>query len=438
MLSEISQAAYVLLLFIFVPFPYATDRTITRVPWVTYGIILVNFLVYFLCIFPAIGTAHENNIFDTWGVIPRSTGLINLVTYLFLHVSVAHLFWNSVFLWLFGPSGEDALGHFPYLVFYIAGGAVAGMLHTAIVLLFAQNSTAAYAPMAGASGAISAVVGLYALRFYRSKLRLVWSWAVFMQLRTAYFELPAIAGLSLWFLQNLFGAVSALFQPDRNGIAYWAHIGGFIFGMTVAEITGMLGEGMREYLFADAVSAGGKGEAGIRSAVANFHLLLQRRPDDDEVRQALALLAQKAATEHTTGAKEVISEAYSMLLEKSLGSSDRQSTAEWLKAFNELDGAEHVSSGALLGLAVRAGKSGEVALANELFEKVIQRFPGTKEAEYALLDSAALRLETSESPAEAVSLLMGAYIAQRTEVVPHRSSPLASWWEEVRTSHRKK
>jgi membrane associated rhomboid family serine protease len=405
MLSEISQAAYILLLFLFIPFPYATDRRIQRTPWVTCGLILVNFVVFFCFIVPSLGTTHENDIFDLWGVTPRSPGLINLVTYLFLHVSVAHVLWNSAFLWLFGPSGEDALGHVPYLTFYIVGGVVAGLLHTAIVLLFAQNSAAAYSPMVGASGAISAVIGLYALRFYRSKLKMVWGCALFLQLRTAKFELPAIAGLGLWFLQNLFGAVYALFQPDRNGIAYWAHIGGFIFGMTVAEVFGMLRDGMREYLFADAVNAGEQGEEGVRSAVSNFHLLLQHRPDDDEVREALALLAQQSTTEGSKVMKEAVSEAYSMLLDQSMATGDMVRTKEWLSAFKELNADDILPSSALLRLAGRAASFGDDVFADGLYAKVMERFPDSREWEYALLDSASLRLETQESPKSAIGLL---------------------------------
>jgi len=431
MLSVLSQAAYIALLALFLPLPYATDRRIRRVPWVTYGLIALNFIVFIVFVLPNLGTAHANDVFSRWGLIPRTPSGINLVSYLFLHVSLAHLLWNSAFLWLFGPSGEDALGHFSYLVFYLSGGIVAGLLHVAIVLLFAQNSTAAYAPLVGASGAIAAVVGLYAIRFYRSKLKVVWACAKFLQLGSANFEIPAIFGLGLWFLQNLFGAISSLLSVDRDGIAYWAHIGGFIFGMTVAEVSGMLGEGIREYLFADAVSAGQRGEDGVEEAVRNFQLLLSRRPDDTEVRTALSLLAQQESPKGSPAVRKVVSEAYSILLEQSLASNDNPRTAEWLSAFDDLGADDVIESAGLLRLAEKAARAGETAFAERLNTKVSARFPNTRDALQAALDRALIGLDSGESAAVPIALLQEA-VGTRAGSLPREPiSPVVSWWRRL-------
>jgi membrane associated rhomboid family serine protease len=425
-LVEISQAAYLMLLFIFLPIPFATDRRISSRPLFTYGLIAINIVIYFVWIFPSAGTSHQNDIFAVWGVIPRVPSFLSLFTSLFLHVSITHLLWNMAFLWLFGPSCEDALGHGPFIVFYITGGVAAGLLHTAIVLLFAENSGVAFAPLVGASGAISAVVGMYSLRFYRSKLRMVWLCATFLKLKTARFEIPAIAGLTLWLLQNLFGAIYALFQPDRNGIAYWAHIGGFLFGMTVAEITGMLGEGMREYLFADAVTAQSRGEDGVQEAVANFRLLLQRQPDDSAVRESLAMIATNSESMDSVAVQRSVGEAYAMMLEQALASGDISRVAEWQKAFDALQAHKLIGSAALASLAGSACRLHQPILAERLFRQIIERFPGSLEARASELEIAALLLDAVDTQALSTQALvpllgLGKLAALPTPAVRHHS-----------------
>jgi membrane associated rhomboid family serine protease len=321
--------------------------------------------------------------------------MITLFTSLFLHVSVTHLLWNVAFLWLFGPSCEDALGHGAYVVFYVIGGIVAGLLHTAIVLLFAQNSAASFAPLVGASGAISALVGMYALRYYRSKLRFVWLCASFLGLRTARFSAPAIFGLGLWFLQNLFGAIYALIQPDREGIAYWAHIGGFLFGMTVAEITGMLGEGMREYLFADAVTAQDRGEEGVRIAITKFRLLLQKKPDDDDVREALAGIAENSEAMDNLSVQQAVGEAYAMLLDQAFGLVDHNHIKEWQCAFDDMCAEDIVGEDCLFSIADKAAQSGYPHVAVRLFTKLISRFPVSRLSQHAKLALAVLLIDES-------------------------------------------
>jgi hypothetical protein len=347
-----------------------------------------------------------------------------------------HLAWNCAFLWLFGPSAEDALGHAAYGVFYLAGGLMAGLLHAAIVLLFAQNSSAAYSPLVGASGAISAVVGLFALRFYRSKLRFVWPCALFLQYDWAKFEISAIAGLALWLIPNIYEAILTLFQPGRNGIAYWAHIGGFLFGMTVAEVGGMLGQGMREYLFADAISAEERGDDGVANAVRNFRVLLQRKPDDDEVREALGALAQRCQTQGSLVAQQVISEAYTILLEQAIVGGDIIRSQEWLAAFNELSAADHIPCTALVSLADKAAKSGDFALGERLYLKAVERFPSTLNSEQAVFEAAALRLDHNASPAPATNLLTSYIISGRKKDNAPSTTGLNNWWTKFAAALR--
>ena len=265
-----SAVALIILLLLLVPAPLGTDRRVRRVPVVTTALIVVNALILLLSSFSS--SAHstiEATSFYHWGLVPSSPRPLAFVTHLFIHASwrVSHLVWNMLFLWLFGPHVEDALGRVIYLALYLVGGAAAGLLHVAIVLIFAAHSEAAVTPLFGASGAISCVLGLFAVRYYRSHIRVYWVPAGLLDKRGGVFEAPAIVALGLWMSENVILAVAGLFHPDHSGIAYWAHIGGFIFGVVVAQLMDLFSDGAKDYLVHEAKSASKRGgDAGITEA----------------------------------------------------------------------------------------------------------------------------------------------------------------------------
>ena len=163
------------------------------------------------------------------GSVARATGsealpvLTTLFTSMFLHGGILHLLGNMLFLWVFGASVEDRLGHFPYLMFYLICGLGAGITH----ILANWGSTV---PSIGASGAISGVMGAYIVLFPRSKiLTLVPIIIFFFTVR-----LPAILFLGYWFLIQFVSGFVALGDVDQSGVAWWAHIGGFLLGAFLA------------------------------------------------------------------------------------------------------------------------------------------------------------------------------------------------------------
>ena len=145
-----------------------------------------------------------------WGFLPATPRLPSLFLSLFLHVSLAHLFWNMAFLWLFGSHVEDALGPLSYLALYLGGGLAAGILHTAIKWLIPAQRYTLEEPLIGASGAISAIVAPFAVRYHRAQIRLLWLPGLLARSDWARLEVPALAGLVLWLLQNVVGAVLSL------------------------------------------------------------------------------------------------------------------------------------------------------------------------------------------------------------------------------------
>jgi membrane associated rhomboid family serine protease len=149
---------------------------------------------------------------------------------MFLHGSWDHILGNMIFLAVFGKNVEDAFGPLPYLAFYFAGGFVAMMTQTAMTLLF-STAQAARVPELGASGAIAAVLGAYFALYPRSRVR-TYIFPIFL------IRIPAWIFLGLWFLYQLIEANFGLFNASANGggVAFFAHVGGFTFGLLVTGI----------------------------------------------------------------------------------------------------------------------------------------------------------------------------------------------------------
>jgi membrane associated rhomboid family serine protease len=141
---------------------------------------------------------------------------------MFLHGGWLHIGGNMLFLWIFGNNVEDRLGRIAFVVFYLLGGLAA----TGLQLAFDPNSTV---PNLGASGAIAAILGAYAVMFPRAR---VYTLVIFFFITAV--ELPALVVLGGWFVLQLFSGVGSLGTDVNGGVAYWAHVGGFVFGMAAA------------------------------------------------------------------------------------------------------------------------------------------------------------------------------------------------------------
>jgi membrane associated rhomboid family serine protease len=153
---------------------------------------------------------------------------VSWITAMFLHGGWDHILGNMLFLAIFGKNVEDAFGPLRYLGLYFAGGFAAMMTQTAMTLLFGSAADARV-PELGASGAIAAVLGAYFVLYPGSRI-LTWVFPVFT------FKIPAWVFLGLWFLYQLIEANFGLFSATANGgsVAFFAHVGGFIFGLLAA------------------------------------------------------------------------------------------------------------------------------------------------------------------------------------------------------------
>jgi membrane associated rhomboid family serine protease len=288
------------------PLPISAGQKIRRTPWVTYTLIALNVLVY-LVTAPDRSPDLGNHLFRLWGLLPLAPRPVTLVTSLFFHVSLVHLFWNMAFLWLFGPHVEDAVGPWTFLILFLGGGITAGLLHMAVVLLFASHLPANPEPLVGASGAVSAILAPFAIRYHRAHLRLIWPVGFLLGNKWGDLEAPALAALGVWLAQNLAGAARGILDPASWGIAYWAHLGGFVFGLLTAELTGLFRDGRQEYTLEDARAAAALGRARHAVAVEKFRSFLELDPDNPSVRVELAAAEAKygSSEERREAAREM-------------------------------------------------------------------------------------------------------------------------------------
>ena len=211
-----------------------------RFPVINVALIVANFAVFLLYELPHLNAAVYHASFYPCSVdnacrAPEPWGL-SWITAMFLHGGWDHILGNMLFLAIFGKNVEDAYGPLRYLVFYFAGGFAAMMLQTAMTLLF-SSAAAARVPELGASGAIAAVLGAYFLLYPRSRV-LTWIFPIFLV------HIPASVFLGLWFLYQLIEANFGLFSASANGggTAFFAHVGGFLFGLLVTWLLASAGQ----------------------------------------------------------------------------------------------------------------------------------------------------------------------------------------------------
>jgi membrane associated rhomboid family serine protease len=211
--------------------PIHDEFGVKRVPFINYTIIFVNVIVYFLFGF----SGNYEQIVETFGFIPARFSWLTIFTSMFLHGGIMHLVGNMWYLYLMGDNIEDRWGHFQYLVFYLFSGIVASLFYG-----FFSFGDARTIPSIGASGAISGVLGAYLVLFPKGKITF---WYYIFAIFTVYrgtFDIFSYVWISLWFIQQLIGMIISIGSTSASGIAFGAHIGGFLAGMGIALIVKLI------------------------------------------------------------------------------------------------------------------------------------------------------------------------------------------------------
>jgi len=202
-------------------------------PVVTYALIVANVLVWVLYQLPDLQGSVDELAYHPCEVEASCPTigegwLLTAITSMFLHGSWAHLLGNMLFLWIFGNNVEDALGKVRFLLFYVLGGVAATALQTFVTLGYASDVEGTI-PHVGASGAISAVLGAYLVLLPHAKVLTL----IFFVLR----EIPAVVFLLIWFGFQLWDGSASLSHPEEGGgVAFFAHIGGFVFGALTVKL----------------------------------------------------------------------------------------------------------------------------------------------------------------------------------------------------------
>jgi membrane associated rhomboid family serine protease len=204
--------------------PLGDDDSARRtVPVVTYALIAIN--VLFFLVELSAGDAFINR----WSVVPRQllanpvAEFITIFTAMFMHAGWLHLGGNMLYLWIFGDNVEDRLGHAKFLIFYLLCG---------IAAFFAQAlvNPSSNVPNLGASGAIAGVLGAYLIMFPGERVNVMMGRGII--------PMPALVVIGFWFLLQVFSSFGAV--SSEGGVAYMAHVGGFIAGMVLAVLFGGL------------------------------------------------------------------------------------------------------------------------------------------------------------------------------------------------------
>ena len=225
--------------------PLKDENPIKITPYVTYFLIAANVLIFLFEI--TLAPTQLETFFHLFAVVPKELTAslhgvtirqfipepLTLLSSQFLHAGFAHIGFNMLFLWIFGNNIEEELGSFKYLIFYLTCGVLAGLTQW----YFASSSGI---PSLGASGAIAGIMGAYILKFPQAKIITVVPIGFFFPT----FRIPALFFLGFWFLEQALNGVMTLSVTtnvgmESDGVAYWAHAGGFIFGVLLAPLLGL-------------------------------------------------------------------------------------------------------------------------------------------------------------------------------------------------------
>lgn len=212
--------------------PFKDDNPTRTFPLFTIGIIFINIIVF---LFQMTSPIEPKRIVYSYGAIPYVLltfkdiqpihPFLTVFTSMFMHGGIFHIFSNMLYLWIFGNNIEDKLGHMRFLIFYLLCGIVAAYTH-------AITEPRSMIPMIGASGAVSGILGAYALLFPHARIHTLIFFGFFIQV----VRLPAFFVLGFWIVIQFINGILSKGIVGQGGVAWFAHIGGFLFGLFTIKL----------------------------------------------------------------------------------------------------------------------------------------------------------------------------------------------------------
>jgi rhomboid family protein len=190
-------------------------------------------------------TIEESPVIMFFGLWGNNPTLVTFFTHMFVHGDIFHLAGNMLFLWIFGSLIEDAIRPWGLAALYLGGGICAALAHIGMSLALGQSVDV---PMVGASGAVAAIMGLFMLRFFKTKVEIFWALGWFIR---GTFWVQSIWALGIWVGIEIVEGIMDATAPGGGGVAHWAHVGGFVAGAIAAPFIGSIHAAKEEYITDD-------------------------------------------------------------------------------------------------------------------------------------------------------------------------------------------
>jgi membrane associated rhomboid family serine protease len=357
--------------------PLAPLRRSVVTPIITVVISIVNIFVFFV-------TYGSESSVEQGGLGPLHASVLRLFMYMFLHGDIFHLLSNTIILALFGRHVEEALGKVKYVLLYFGSGIASGLFYVLMTMLIRPTDNDKF--MIGASGAIFGLLGMFAVRFWRTKVRLY-----------LVFSVPAYVALGLFVVSQVLMEI----LQENDGVAYMAHVGGFLFGSLISWPLQMKQESKREYDIEDAEAATVRGD--WEAAQHYYTQLLEQSPSDPvlHARQARVVLRQgynEAATRH-------FREAIVLLLQRNQTGDGLEALHTYQEAMQDLGG---ISLGPTLLSKLASVCEGieQFRLAVDFLALLCREFPDSPETEAAMIRLGRLHLTKLGQPTTALGILV--------------------------------
>lgn len=384
--------------------PYASDHRPSRIPVVTWILLGVTTLLSLWLMFAdrLSGPGRSAQMLEAIGLTPVRFQPLTLFSYMFFHAAPGHLIVNLFYLYVFGAGVEDAVGRGKYVLLYLACGAFGGVLQWLVTITLLPGIAAV--TIVGASAACAGLMGIFAVRYYRARLAFVG-----LPFRPHVVSVVAV----FLFMEIGLGLFALTRGVGSDGIAHWAHVGGFIFGLGCAQLLNLSQSGASAYLHADASQAMDSSVPG--AAIHKWEMLLAREPGNPAVHEELArawlLLGDgDAAVRHYVDAivfslnrsdRSSAARIYAELHTVGLPLNDQDKSARVASRSSLASILMRLSPEQLFGIGSVLEANGQFDLATEAYRVVSMRAPESTEAETSVLKCATILLRKLDRVREA-------------------------------------
>lgn len=356
-------------------------------PWVTISIIVVNTVV---AVVTRLDPEYYRYVYArTYGLLPSELRPGSLLTSAFLHDGCVHLAINMSLLYVFGSKVEKVMGGLEYVLFYLGSCFAASLAHVAIVYASLPDYYAGQV-VVGASGAVAAVMGFYAVRFHRSVFRFAGA------------DVPALLVIMMWLVLQLLLGILGLYRESILGIGlrqvgYWSHLGGFGFGVAVALLANMAVEGEREHLLQQAVE--NRNAGNLLEAVQQLETVLKYVPADAD---SHAELARLWALLHE---RDESLRCFNCAIQLYLSQGREKMAIAAAEDMERFWPGCNLDSTDSFRLATYLEEAGQTERAVQMLDEIAAANPDTEEAEMALFKAGQLRLSALGNSAQAAASL---------------------------------